>query len=123
MQNNAITWFEIPATNLNRASEFYGKVIGDSLARESMGPHDMAVFPYERATGIGGCIMAGDYLKPSESGNVIYLLVNGDIDDALNRAQQAGGRVALGKTALPGDMGHYAHIIDSEGNRVGLHAA
>jgi predicted enzyme related to lactoylglutathione lyase len=123
MKNNAITWFEIPASNLNRASEFYGKVIGDSLVRENMGAHEMAVFPYERKTGIGGCIMDVDYLKPSESGNLIYLLVKDDIDAALARAQQAGGRVALGKTALPGDMGHYAHIIDSEGNRVGLHAA
>jgi uncharacterized protein len=122
MQNNAITWFEIPASNLNRASEFYGKVIGHSLVRETMGPHELAVFPYERATGIGGCIMAVDYLKPSDSGNIIYLSVRDTIDAALTRAQQAGGRVALGKTALPGDMGHYAHIIDSEGNRVGLHS-
>jgi uncharacterized protein len=123
MQNNAITWFEIPASNLNRASDFYGKVIGHSLVRETMGPHEMAIFPYEREKGIGGCIMSVDYLKPTDSGNVIYLWVKDDIDAALARAQQAGGRVALGKTALPGDMGHFAHIIDSEGNRVGLHAA
>ncbi len=123
MQSNAISWFEIPANNLDRASEFYGKVIGQSLVRETMGPIELAVFPFERKTGIGGCIMTVDYLKPSDSGNLVYLSVEDDIDSALTRAQQAGGRIALGKTALPGDMGHYAHIIDSEGNRVGLHAA
>ncbi len=123
MQSNAISWFEIPANNLDRASEFYGKVIGQSLVRETMGPIELAVFPFERKAGIGGCIMTVDYLKPSDSGNLVYLSVEDDIDSALTRAQQAGGRIALGKTALPGDMGHYAHIIDSEGNRVGLHAA
>ena len=120
--NNALTWFEIPAADLNRAATFYGKVIGQSLVRESMGPHDMAVFPFERQSGVGGCLMAADYLKPGDVGNVIYLQINDSIDAALSRALQAGGKVALGKTALPGDMGYYAHIIDSEGNRVGLHA-
>jgi predicted enzyme related to lactoylglutathione lyase len=72
--------------------------------------------------GVGGCLMSVDYMKPTDNGNVLYLSVDG-IDAALHRAQQAGGRIALGKTPLPGDLGHFAHIIDSEGNRVGLHAA
>lgn len=123
MQPNAISWFEIPVSDLDRASAFYGKVIGQPLVREQMGPQDLAVFPFERKAGIGGCIMAADYLKPGDGGNLIYLAINDDIDAALTRVQQAGGSIAQGKTALPGDMGHYAHIIDSEGNRVGLHAA
>jgi predicted enzyme related to lactoylglutathione lyase len=36
--------------------------------------------------------------------------------------QGAGGEIALPKTALPPGLGFFAHIIDSEGNRVGLHA-
>jgi uncharacterized protein len=123
MQPNAISWFEIPVSDLDRASAFYGKVVGQPLVREQMGPQDLAVFPFERHAGIGGCIMAADYLKPGSAGNLIYLAINDDIDAALTRVQQAGGSIAQGKTALPGDMGHYAHIIDSEGNRVGLHAA
>jgi uncharacterized protein len=51
--NNALSWFEIPVTDLNRASEFYGHVMGQSLIKESMGPHDMAVFPYDRVQGVG----------------------------------------------------------------------
>lgn len=38
MQNNAISWFEIPATDLDRATEFYGRVVGSPLVREPMGP-------------------------------------------------------------------------------------
>ena len=122
MQRTAITWFEIPAKNLDRASLFYTEVIGSPLAREHLGGHEMAVFPYTRDAGVGGCIMIADYLKPGDSSNMIYLAVDDDISAALTRAERAGGRVALGKTALPGDMGHFAHIIDSEGNRIGLHS-
>lgn len=123
MQNNALSWFEIPASDLDRAATFYGQVIGRALMHEQMGPQAMAVFPYQRGTGVGGCVMASAAMRPSDSGNVIYLSIEDSLDDALVRAEQAGGRVALGKTALPPGMGHYAHIIDSEGNRVGLHAA
>jgi predicted enzyme related to lactoylglutathione lyase len=123
MHNHAISWFEIPVSDLDRASAFYGKVVGQPLVREQMGPQDLAVFPFERNSGIGGCIMSADYLRPGSTGNMIYLVIKDGIDQALTRVQQAGGSVAQGKTALPGDMGHYAHIIDSEGNRVGLHAA
>jgi predicted enzyme related to lactoylglutathione lyase len=43
------------------------------------------------------------------------------IDAWLERVPAAGGRIVTGKTALPQGMGYFAHILDSEGNRVGLH--
>ncbi|MBC7984200.1 MAG: VOC family protein, partial [Candidatus Obscuribacterales bacterium] len=54
--NNALTWFEIPALDLDRAAAFYGQVIGQQLSREQMGPTEMAVFPFDRQAGIGGCL-------------------------------------------------------------------
>lgn len=119
--NSAVSWFEIPASDLDRAAAFYANVIGGKLRRQSMGPTEMAVFPYEPASGVGGCVLKSDQAKPGE-GSIVYLHVGKDLDSALTRAQNAGGHVALQKTALPNDMGYYAHIIDSEGNRVGLHA-
>ena len=121
--NNAVTWFEIPAADLDRAATFYGEVIGRKLTRMTMGPQEMVVFPYERSSGVGGCVLKTDSVKPGQ-GSVVYLYVgkDTDIDAALSRAERAGGRIALQKTALPNGMGYYAHIIDSEGNRVGLHA-
>ena len=121
MQNNAITWFEIPAANLDRASGFYENILNNKLHRESMGPHDLAVFPYDQTSGTGGCVMQSDALQPSANGSVVYLNTGKEFDAVLSRVERAGGRVALAKTALPGDMGFFAHIIDSEGNRVGLH--
>jgi len=122
MQSNAITWFEIPAIDLDRASGFYETVLNNKLHRETMGPSELAVFPYEQAVGTGGCVIQSEAMKPSNNGSVVYLNAGKDLDSVLARVERAGGRIALAKTALPGSMGHYAHIIDSEGNRVGLHA-
>ena len=44
------------------------------------------------------------------------------IDATLGRIEAAGGEVVEAKTALPGDMGFYARVRDTEGNVVGLHA-
>ena len=118
---DALTWFEIPATDLGRAARFYETVLGATLRREEMGPQQMAVFPYVEP-GVGGCLAAGQGQRPSSDGAVIYLYAGANLQAALGRVEGAGGRIALGATALPEAMGFFAHIIDTEGNRVGLHA-
>jgi predicted enzyme related to lactoylglutathione lyase len=117
---DALSWFEIPAADLPRATRFYEAVLGRELKPETMGPMRLAIFAYEQP-GVGGCLIAGDGYRPAASGTVVYLSVDG-VDGALERAKNAGGTVALPKTALPEGMGSFAHIIDTEGNRVGLHA-
>ena len=119
---NALTWFEIPATNLARASQFYGTVIGKPLEPQTFGPHELMVFPYQQP-GVGGCLMNYKPLQPGSQGTVVYLAICDSLEAALARVTGAGGSVALGRTELPEGMGCYAHIIDTEGNRVGLHAA
>jgi len=44
------------------------------------------------------------------------------LDVAVARVEAAGGRVLVPKVVLPGDMGCFVQIADTEGNRVGLHA-
>ena len=119
---NALNWFEIPATDLGRAQGFYERLLGRSLHRENMGESDLAIFPYEQGKGVGGCLIAGPGEVPVTQGTVVYLDAGPAIDAVLARVAGAGGKVALEKTALPEGMGYFAHIIDSEGNRVGLHA-
>jgi predicted enzyme related to lactoylglutathione lyase len=55
-------------------------------------------------------------------GSRVYLNANPSIDVWLARVDPASGRIALGKKPIAGDRGVFAYIIDSEGNRVGLHA-
>jgi hypothetical protein len=120
---NAINWFEIPAHDIDRAQRFYERLLGTTLRRETMGPQTLAVFPYEGEHATGGCLISGPTVaKASGEGTLVYLAVTPTLDTALDRLAAAGGKLATPKVTLPGDMGVFAHIVDSEGNRVGLHA-
>jgi uncharacterized protein len=121
-RKDAISWFEIPVADLTRATRFYSAVLGIEFKHEKMGPQEMAVFPYQ-SPGVGGCLLAGPGAQPAERGNLVYLWSGSALAEALARVEKAGGRIAQGATELPDAMGSFAHIIDSEGNRVGLHAA
>lgn len=120
-QMNAAVWFEIPAADFDRAVGFYEKVLRTTLRREKFGPADMAVFPCNEK-GLAGAVMKGEGFKPASDGSVVYLASRVDLDQPLARVKAAGGKVVQPKTALPPGMGYFAHFVDSEGNRVGLHS-
>ena len=120
-QENVAVWFEIPAANFERAVAFYETIFDTRLIREKFGPADMAVFPHAESAA-SGCIMKGDGYKPTREGCLVYLNSKVDLDVPLSRVKQAGGSVALPKTALPPGMGFFAHFVDCEGNRVGIHS-
>ncbi len=119
---NAINWFEIPVSDIDRAQRFYEAVLARTLRRETMGDQALAVFPYDEPNA-GGCLL-GDTNKPAANGQGvrIYLDCMPSIDAALKRVETSGGSVVVAKTALPPGMGFYAHVRDTEGNVVGLHA-
>ena len=120
--SNVVNWFEIPVTNLDRAQRFYEAILGGHMHRESMGPNPMAVFPYSRGEGVGGALMQVDGAVINGHATLVYLNAGASLDAALARVPPAGGQVALPRQALPPGMGSFAHIIDPDGNRVGLHA-
>jgi predicted enzyme related to lactoylglutathione lyase len=92
------------------------------MRRETIGESRMAVFAYEEGS-VGGCLIASSNVPaPSAIGTIVYLDVSPSLNEALTRLQRAGGQVALARTELPDGMGCFAQVIDSEGNRVGLHA-
>jgi predicted enzyme related to lactoylglutathione lyase len=45
-----------------------------------------------------------------------------DLAPMLSRVEQAGGSVVTPKTDIGNDFGFFAHFIDTEGNKVGLHS-
>ena len=117
-----ISWFEIPTVDLTRAAAFYEHIFSIELQQGPMGPSLLAVFPYDRETATGGCLIQGPNYCPSIDGTVIYLNAGDSLDETLSRVEDAGGKVLLPKTALPPGMGVFNHIADTEGNRIGLHA-
>src|SRR5882724_941640 len=121
-RNNVAVWFEIPATNFDRAAAFYEKLFGVSLKRESFGPNRLGVFPYDEP-GVSGCIVQGPAYRPGNDGAVVYLNCDGRLDALIAKVEGIGGKLAGPKVDLPPGMGSFIHIVDCEGNRVGLHAA
>lgn len=121
-RTDVAVWFEIPAADFDRATGFYEALFDASLKREDVGPYRLAVFPYDRPS-ISGAVIAGPKLTPAADGSIVYLNVDGRLDETLSRVPALGGSVALPRTELPRDLGAFAHIIDTEGNRVGLHTS
>ena len=117
---NAINWFEIPATDFERAVTFYTTVLGQDIRKgEFMGvPHGF--FPADEEA-VAGAIVAPPDAAPSSGGSLIYLNAGSALDAIVARVEPAGGKLLLPKTSI-GEQGAIAIIVDTEGNRVGLHA-
>lgn len=121
---NAISWFEIPATDLNRATKFYEAIFGVKLNPLDMENIKMRMFPIDDMMGVGGAVVdSGGFHKPSATdGPLIYLNGNPDVQNILNKVEAAGGKIMVPKTVISPEYGDMAVIIDTEGNRIGLHS-
>jgi len=115
----AMTYFEIPVTDMDRAVQFYTSVFGVSLTREIVDGYDMALFPpAEDGRGASGALAKGDVYVPSKTGAILYFRV-ASIDDILARGTAAGADILYPKKDI-GELGCVAEIEDSEGNRIAL---
>ncbi|MBS1610808.1 MAG: VOC family protein [Bacteroidetes bacterium] len=122
---NAISWFEIPSTDLNRAAKFYEAIFQTQLFPMDTPDLKMRMFPLENMmTGVGGAIVdSGGFHKPSSTeGPLIYLNANPDVQVVLDRIEAAGGKIIVPKTEISPEYGHMAVFIDTEGNRIALHS-
>ena len=118
---NPVGWFEIPVTDMARAKEFYEHVFSFKLEEHEMGPTLMAWFPMkEDVVGAAGSLVKGDGYVPTAEGVLVYFTAP-DIDAAVSRAKEKGGQVIAEKFSI-GEYGFVALIVDSEGNRIGLHS-
>ena len=120
---NALNWFEIPATDINRAKQFYETIFGITMHQMSMMGMEMAMFPGEAGNGKAtGCLCQSPFHKPSQDGCVIYLNANPDMSNVLAKIEAAGGTIAMPKTVISPEVGCMAFFIDTEGNKVALHS-
>ena len=120
---NAISWFEISATDITRAKSFYEKVFDTKLHEMSLPTGlKMALFPVESG-GVGGAISEhAEFYHPSHQGSLVYLNANPDLQEKLDRVEGAGGKVIMPKTQISEEHGFMALFEDSEGNRVAFHS-
>lgn len=123
--DNAISWFEIGTTDLGRATKFYETIFGVSLTPMDLPNIKMRMFPIDNMqTGIGGALVdSGGFHKPSATdGPLIYLNGNPDVQNILDKVEAAGGKIMVPRTEISPDYGFMAVIMDTEGNRIGLHS-
>ena len=100
--NNAISWFEIPAVNLERAQKFYEIIFNMKMIPIDMDNVKMRMFPLDDMTQIGGAVVdSGGFHKPSlTEGPLIYLNGNPDVQNVLSKVEAAGGTIMVPKTQI-----------------------
>jgi predicted enzyme related to lactoylglutathione lyase len=125
-ETNILNWFEIPVSDLKRAIMFYETILDIKMTLRIDGETEGAFFPYNpnvvQATSgrVTGVLSKSDRNSPSSNGTMVYINASPDIQLVLDKVEKAGGRIVVPRTILP--FGSIAVIIDSEGNRIGLHA-
>jgi predicted enzyme related to lactoylglutathione lyase len=118
---NPVSYFEIPALDIDRAVDFYTAVFGFAFERLRVDGKDMALFPNtDGAGGASGALVKGEGYVPGQAGARLYLSV-ADIQLTLFRTEQAGGALLKPEQAI-GAFGFVADIADSEGNCIALYS-
>lgn len=120
---NTIVWFDLPVKNLEKATEFYSKLLNKNLTIVEEHGFKMAVFPHEdNSCDVAGCIYESkDDFKANDSGLLIYFDVNKHIHQAVDAAVTHGGKLIEPVTSI-GPWGFRAIILDCEGHKIALHA-
>jgi predicted enzyme related to lactoylglutathione lyase len=120
---NAISWFQIPVTDFERAVKFYNNILSAEFTQTQAMGAKVALFPLDHENdAIGGALYCGTGFVPSVNGTTVLLNAGDDLSIVLSKVEPAGGKIHLPKMAIGNGNGFIAHFIDSEGNRVGLHS-
>jgi len=121
MEKNVVNWFEVPVEDMDRAKNFYSKLLGITLSDMPSPEMEMAVFPMvQGAENSAGALVKSSYHEPATVGTTIYFSCE-DVANQLGKVPDLGGQIVMPKTSI-GEYGFIAHIIDTEGNKVALHS-
>ena len=122
VEGNPVVWFEVPASDLERAKKFYDAVFDIDVQGFDVGELRFGFFPMtEGAVNATGALVHHPTMyRPSHDGALLYFGVK-DIEAVLARVERAGGRVFQHRKPV-GEFGFVGFFEDSEGNRIGLHS-
>jgi predicted enzyme related to lactoylglutathione lyase len=122
--SNALRWFEIPVSDLERAQAFYENIFQAELTPVEVGETlKMALFPVESGTIGGALCQHKDFYHPGHQGPVLYLNGDPDLQPILDRVEAAGGKVIIKKQQISEEYGFMGIFEDSEGNRIGVQSS
>ncbi len=119
--HNPVGWFEIYVQDMDRAKAFYEKTFSVKLERLESPEVELWAFPMVRGgSGSAGALvkMSG---KDSGPGGTIVYFPGEDCAAMAKCAAENGGRIQNDKKPI-GGYGFIAHVLDTEGNLIGLHS-
>ncbi|KAH8900350.1 hypothetical protein GQ53DRAFT_632813 [Thozetella sp. PMI_491] len=129
----AICWLEIPATDIPRVAAFYNAVLGwtcfqptEEQGTPSPVDSSMTVHMFTHASTLHGAFIRVPSvtsvvdLENKSSAAVLASFRVENLEQALNKVVESGGKVHVPKTPIGTTMGYCARIIDTEGNLQGL---
>jgi predicted enzyme related to lactoylglutathione lyase len=123
---NVVNWFEIPVLDTERAKKFYETLFEIEMPSTKMNGMEMIFFPMDPQMNSGkvsGALVKGEHMVPSKAGILIYLNANPSIQAIEDRIEPAGGKVVQPKMLIDEKIGYLTFFIDTEGNRLALHAS
>jgi predicted enzyme related to lactoylglutathione lyase len=119
--HHTIVWVDIPVADLDRAIAFYAALLGQPVTKEGGPGFSLGILPHSD-TEVGGCLYVAEDNAPSAQGPLLYLNAEGRLQAAVDAAGSAGGRLLQPPHEI-GPHGWRAIVLDSEGNRIALHAS
>lgn len=118
-KNNRVVWVDVPVKDLDRSMKFYSAVLANDVSKVEIPGMEFAVLDHQ--DGNGGCLVPGAEQISSTGGVLVYFNADGRIRAAVAEVEKNGGKI-LEPVHSIGPHGFRAILLDSEGNRVALHA-
>ena len=129
MGNFPVCWFEIYVQDMERAKTFYEKVLGVQLRRIDMSDmpaelRDMEKWGFPPSSDgpdiPPGALIRMPGIAPGANSTVIFFSCV-DCGVEAGRVKIAGGKVLKEKHSI-NQYGFIAEVLDTEGNKIGLHS-
>lgn len=124
-KKDKVVHFEIPFDDKDRAMSFYQKVFGWELIDMPEAAAGMTYIMIHAAktdknnmVAEKGAINGGLFRREEKAANPIIVIGVDSIDNKVKEIEAAGGKLIMPKIPIPN--GHYARVLDSEGNLLGL---
>ena len=118
---NLISIVEIPTNDFSRAVTFYQAILDITIEKVDMSGTQMGVLPSGENT-VNVVLVKGNDYKPTDTGAIIYLNSENDLQPTLDKIEPNGGKVLVPKTQISPKMGFFALFLDPEGNKLGLYS-
>lgn len=118
--SNPVQWLEIATTDIERAKKFYSNVFDLQFQFIETPDSKMYMFGEPDKPGCSGALVQSADNTPGMDGTLVYFSCE-DVNIQVERVSNEGGKIVIPKTDI-GEFGFFAHCIDTEGNRIGLHS-